>query len=425
MAPVPRAGGRADVATMPEILILADDLSGAADCAGGCAVAGWETLVLLAASTPRGASASVLAIDLSSRDRPPEQAALAMRQAIALVPPARGTMLYHKIDSTLRGNWPHELLAALQAIATASGPAPLGIIAPAFPAQGRITRHGRVLVRAETAAEMTDAGDIAAPLRQCGIGVRGLEQASLRQPTPRLAQELSQAATAGIDALICDAETEPDLAAIAAAGLSAGVVIVWVGSAGLMRQLAPRLPHKGRPRPPQLEAVRGPILFVVGSAAPASLMQFEALAAAPDLTSLRLAAGDLQAPQWSDRLAVRLTDALGRGQYTALLLASAAAHPGPLDPDLVARLAQLIGPWLDRASALVATGGETARHLLEQAQIWGISLAGEVEVGVPLGIGLGQRSLPIVTKAGAFGDRHTLVRCRAALRERAREPSSP
>src|SRR5262245_55183494 len=206
---------------------------------------------------------------------------------------------------------------------------------------------------------------------------------------------------------------------------TAGVVIVWVGSAGLMRQLAPRLPHKGRPRPPQLEAVRGPILFVVGSAAPASLMQFEALAAAPDLTSLRLAAGDLQAPQWSDRIAVRLADALGRGQDTALLLAPAAAGPEPLDPDLVARLAQLIGPWLDRASALVATGGETARRLLEVAQIWGISLAGEVEAGVPLGIGLGQRSLPIVTKAGAFGDRHTLVRCRAALRERAREPSSP
>src|SRR5262249_61647375 len=112
------------------------------------------------------------------------------------------------------------------------------------------------------------------------------------------------------------------------------------------------------------------------------------------------------------------------GQDTALLLTPGAAGSGPLDPYLVARLAQLIAPWLDRAAALVATGGETTRRLLEAAQIWGIRLTGEVEVGVPLGIGLGQRALPIVSKAGAFGDRHTLVRCRAALRESGREPSS-
>src|SRR5262245_6779608 len=403
---------------MPEILILADDLSGAADCAGGCAAAGWETLVLLEAAARTVASAAVLAIDLNSRDGPPERAALAMRQAMALLPRSRGTLIYHKIDSTLRGNWAHELTAALKAMAGAGGAAPLAIIAPAFPAQGRITRHGRVKVRAAAAVDTTDAGDIASPLRQLGVDVRGLDQASLRQPPLRLAQELSEAAAAGVEALICDAETERDLAAIAAAGLSAGVASLWVGSAGLMRQLAQRLQPQGRPRPPQLEAVRGAILFVVGSAAPASLAQFEALAALPEVASLRLAAGDAQDRQGIDRIGARLGDTLGRDQDTALRLAPGSGRPDALDPQLVARLVQRIAPWLDRAAALVATGGETARRLLEAAQVWGIRLAGEVEVGVPLGIGLGQRALPIVTKAGGFGDRQTLVRCRAALREK-------
>src|SRR5262249_40301651 len=112
---------------MPKILILADDLSGAADCAAACAAAGWETLVLLEAAARRGASAGALAIDLGSREGPPQRAALAMREALALVPRSRGTMIYHKIDSTLRGNWAHELAAALKAVAVAGEAAPLAI----------------------------------------------------------------------------------------------------------------------------------------------------------------------------------------------------------------------------------------------------------------------------------------------------------
>ncbi|GAC1558288.1 MAG: hypothetical protein NVS2B9_20500 [Myxococcales bacterium] len=46
----------------------------------------------------------------------------------------------------------------------------------------------------------------------------------------------------------------------------------------------------------------------------------------------------------------------------------------------------------------------------------GIHLAGEVEPGVPLGILEAPRPLPIVTKAGSFGDAATLSRCRAALK---------
>src|SRR5262249_14878894 len=199
-----------------------------------------ETLVLLEAAARRGASAGALAIDLGSREGPPQRAALAMREALALVPRSRGTMIYHKIDSTLRGNWAHELAAALKALAVAGAAAPLAIIAPAFPAQGRITRHGRVLARAADAVELTDAGDIASPLRQLGIRVRGLEQPG--QPTPRLAQALREAAAAGIEALVCDAETEADLGAIAAAGMSAGVASLWVGSARLMPPPPPPAP---------------------------------------------------------------------------------------------------------------------------------------------------------------------------------------
>jgi 4-hydroxythreonine-4-phosphate dehydrogenase len=58
---------------MPEVLILADDLSGAADCAGGCAAAGLNTLVLLAPEL--AARATVIAIDLDTRESSAGEAA--------------------------------------------------------------------------------------------------------------------------------------------------------------------------------------------------------------------------------------------------------------------------------------------------------------------------------------------------------------
>src|SRR5262245_20130298 len=178
---------------MTKILILADDLSGAADCAGACAGAGLDTLVLLEAVAAGPARASVLAIDLNSRDK---SAAAAGETIARTIPQARdlgAEILYHKIDSTLRGNWAHELVAARASLASAHGTSPLALVVPAFPARGRITRSGRVLVaaprslaaEASAPAPMTDAGEIAAPLRARGLNVHVLARPELEAPAWR------------------------------------------------------------------------------------------------------------------------------------------------------------------------------------------------------------------------------------------------
>src|SRR6185295_15358033 len=128
---------------MTKILIVADDLSGAADCAGGCAAAALDTLVLLDAAAAPQATASVLAIDLNSRDTSAADAGGAMARAIGRVRDLDGRILYHKIDSTLRGNWAHELVAARASLAGVHGAPPLAVVAPAFPGRGRLTRSGR------------------------------------------------------------------------------------------------------------------------------------------------------------------------------------------------------------------------------------------------------------------------------------------
>jgi len=123
-------------------LILADDLTGAADCAAAFAKRGIETVVSWGVST---ADATVLAIDVDSRALSAGEAAA--RQVAAQSRHWRGGMrLYKKIDSTLRGQPAAELAAQLAAPAIGAHRPPLAVVAPAFPAAGRHTREGCVVV---------------------------------------------------------------------------------------------------------------------------------------------------------------------------------------------------------------------------------------------------------------------------------------
>ena len=57
-------------------------------------------------------------------------------------------------------------------------------------------------------------------------------------------------------------------------------------------------------------------------------------------------------------------------------------------------------------------GGETARAILEGWGVRSLHMLGELEPGLPFSYGLiHNRTLPVLTKAGAFGNQDTLVSC--------------
>ena len=83
---------------------------------------------------------------------------------------------------------------------------------------------------------------------------------------------------------------------------------------------------------------------------------------------------------------------------------------------LARHLAELVRPAAAHIGALFATGGETALALLNALGVSGIRMVEEIEPGVPLGLTRGTLAVPVVTKAGAFGDAETLRRCLSHLR---------
>lgn len=407
---------------MSRILIIADDLSGAADCAGAFARSGWETLVLIDADKAQhaGDAAAAIAIDADTRRLPPAQAA-AIHAALLERHWTPGRLLYRKIDSTLRGNFAQELAAIV-------GAAGLAIVAPAFPQAGRLTLQGRQHVHGVPLEDteiwrnegIAGIADIPAMLRREGIRAASIGIDAIRRGPDSLRSLLERHAADGVQAVVPDVEEEADLRIIARATLDLDMQRFWAGSAGLSAHLAALLPAGGMPPPPAAPCIAGAILTVVGSLSGVSARQAEHLVAHADVEHIAFPAAALREgrshPQWQHGQRA-LADALASGRDTLVSIASEDIIAIDEGLQLCRSLAEALAPLASHLGAIVATGGETARALLTAMEITGLRLVGEIEPGVPLSVATGDRPIAVVTKAGAFGSHATLSACHRALQQ--------
>ena len=404
---------------MPRILVLADDLSGAADCGIAFTRSGLSAVVIL---SDRDEAASrvatdVLALDADSRRLSPDAAA-AIHARLARRYLTNDLLFYKKIDSTLRGN----IAAELAALTPSAG---LAIVAPAFPATGRITRGGRVFVHGvpleatETwqRERLTGIADIAVILTRGGVRTTALGLDLVRGEPDALRDALDCIGRDGSTAVVCDAETEADLAAIAAASAPLARRHFWVGSAGLAHHLA-RASGIVASTPPVLPGMRGPILVAVGSLSDVSRVQSHHLAREPGVSLLTVRPEALlqgeSSPHWR-AASTELDGALQQGADVLLTIGSGDTASLEEGWQLCVALGRFVAPFASRLGGLVATGGDTARGVLGALGAVGLRLTCEIEPGVALSITEGGRPLPVVTKAGAFGGPATLVHCRAVL----------
>jgi uncharacterized protein YgbK (DUF1537 family) len=400
----------------PRWLIIADDLTGAADCAiafgrrGRAAAVTWGDVM--------GASdhqLPVLAYDAASRGLAAAAAADRHAEVLALLCEP-GRMLFKKIDSTLRGQPAAETAAALAHFKARSGQA-FGVLAPAFPATGRTTVDGRIRVqgRALEEAEVWQRdhsyanADLVDVMASAGIWAVKVGLADVRGGG--LKEILADMAAEGDIVAVCDAETDHDLHLIAEASLADSPDTFFIGSAGLAHALA------GLEAEQAVEGLRIPArasgtLIVVGSLAGASRSAARALQATGTVAHFPVAPETLLETDGAARaaLAAAVTARLGSGG-DALVEITMDDRP---DMALGARLANSLADALQGVApvigAFAATGGETAATMLSRFGVNGIRLADEIEPGVSLGLTLGRLSVPIATKAGAFGDEHSLIR---------------
>jgi uncharacterized protein YgbK (DUF1537 family) len=420
------------------MLILADDLSGAADCGVACVGAGLNTVVALK-ETAGNVAADVLSLDADTRRLDPEAAAREVGRIVRDYASNQDLLLYKKIDSTLRGNVAIELAAALDAhrCLHAGRAATVAVMAPAFPAIGRTTVNGVQLAHGQPLhgldiwhhQGMTGRAHIPDMLASAGLKCALLQLDVIRSTRSALSDRMKLSATQA-DVLVCDAETDEDLLAIASASMGLERKPIWVGSAGLAYQLphAAGIGSATGVEPIKLPPHPGPLLFVIGSLSRNSIEQVRVLTSSSDTLELSVPPEVLLAPMESARwheYAHQLQSAIRTNHDVVLSPAPEPRVDLVQRPLLAAALARLATSAGEGIGALISAGGETARAVL---QGWGVNrlrLLGELQRGIPISMTENwSRPLPVITKAGDFGGSDALLKCWRFLHDADQPPAS-
>lgn len=417
---------------MTDLVVVADDLTGAMDTGHRFAECGHETSVVTTAVKEKPAldrrSSSVIAVNTDTRYVTPERAGAAVRRAVESL---RATTVYKKVDSTLRGNVEAEIIAALDA-----ADAELVFFAPAFPLAGRATVEGIHQVNGDPVTETEYGDDPNAPptaaLTACFDNYDGpvshLDADTIDGGPKQVSSALDSIIAAHDEAPIvcCDAATDTALATIASAGEKYNGI--YAGSGGLAAHVSvpvsPTAPTEmPTPNP-------GAPLAVVGSA---SSMTFTQLARLPAECIHKLDATEIVSDGWAPDLTTAV-QRLSKGKPTVLTaatndedvqtaLAAGRRHgqsPASVRNRIASRLAAATRTILEttRPSGLALTGGDIAGATLRTLDATMINLAGAaVGTGIPIGVirDGDAAGLSIVTKPGGFGHSETLCECLDAL----------
>ena len=247
-----------------QVLVLADDFTGANDAGVSLAEAGMSVEVAFSAGQPSTARALIL----NSDSRAMSAAAAADKVTGLLRGAARFVPQWQvkKIDSTLRGN----LGGELEAMMAAHG-CRLAVVAPAYPAAGRHTRDGRCYVHGVALDQTEFASDPKTPVSRAEISEIIAMQSRLPCLTLNAARLPEALATAGEEkrVLIVDAWEDSHLDLVIDAVAPHARETLLVGSAGLCEALARRLRR----------SEQGPLLALVGSMSEMAQRQVAALQA--------------------------------------------------------------------------------------------------------------------------------------------------
>jgi uncharacterized protein YgbK (DUF1537 family) len=402
------------------ILIIADDLTGAADSAVPFRQVGFSAVVLSGVDKSHAVRrrAQVTSLSLNTRDISPVAVRRTWaRYAPAITALAQHALVYHKIDSTMRGHAPLEVRLLLSLIGASAA-----LIAPAFPKLGRQTLggvhqvYGVPLAQTEYARrpgrgqptsrldELFTTADGQPPVH---LPLRALDQGAAH------VSDCLQECLHGPRCLItADAADERHLDILTAAALPLVDHLLLVGSAGWAERLALACQEQlGAP-----SSAPG-VLAVVGSLNSATTRQVQ-VAAQAGAALWRFSATDRD-PSRCDSAQHRqaVAQALMSGRHALLW-----TNPDNLAPPswrlgrrVLRALAQSVRDLLlvTPVSGLALVGGETAGAVMRALQASGLTLAGEIQPGLPFGRLLDGpfAALPVATKAGGFGAETALLEC--------------
>lgn len=424
---------------MPKLVIIADDLTGANDAGVQFAKYGMKVQVMLGDTlgSSEEDAVEVLVRDTDSRAVPPELAFARVQAASRLVRQTAGTgvlpVIFKKVDSTLRGNLGPEIDAAMAEFGFT-----WAAVAPAFPANGRITAGGWHLLHQTPIAESEIARDPKAPVHDSVLAELLAKQSchpvghvylsAVSAGPDAIGRSVAELLAAGKKLISFDATTETHMRSIAQAIAAVGQAPLWVGCAGLAEMIPAVMSWPRQPALEPCEKIAEPVLIVAGSVSKVTHRQMEFFLAQGQGELVSLHAGRLidEPAVEIARCILAAEQALRRG--SDVLLASAVEadavdqarmagkHKGIDNQRVSEVIAEALGQVVRglvglKPAGLFLTGGDTAIAVCRALEVSAIDVMSEVSTGIPLGKLSGGicPGLRVVTKAGAFGSEQAIV----------------
>lgn len=421
---------------MSRFAVIADDFTGACDAGVQFRKHGLRTVVLTRMGDLLSLrSYDVIVIDSESRNDKPHIAYKKVRRITAHLRDAESkiglSLIYKKIDSTLRGNVGAELSAIIDEL----NPNAV-MVAPAFPEMNRISLGGQLLVNGIPLEKTDFAHDPIKPVKTSYIpdiireqfnGEVGIIPLSkVREGVEPLTQAARGLIKENFRVIVVDAESTDDLRVIAKAALNLGALPC--GSAGLAESvsywLASSLPSRN-------------IIVFSGSTNSVTLNQIRRAGMEKNIEVLKIRFPEvfIEREKELNRLIKEVVRAFSEGKDViltsveskedVLIARRAAASLGFREARMSKTISDVLGEVATRVSGgfkvagIIVVGGDTAIRVMKHIRACGVRVRGEVMPGIPYGVVLGggfDGGL-VVTKAGGFGREDALLRAIEGLKK--------
>lgn len=407
-----------------KLLVIADDLTGGADCQSAlwpsvsartwlpCEKPLFEVIGDLALSEP------VQIIDTESRLLDEEEARTRfdpeLRSFVDRWPAATRPSVYLKVDSALRGHIAASVRWAVEALGAAVVP-----VVVSNPRAGRVTSGGMQQIDGQAVHQTALANDPTHPVTESSVaraftadgstlGVRVIGSEELTRSPRSVAQLFARRPSDHLEIIVFDAESDDHMTVIG--NLLAEVAPPLIcGSAGLLGHM-PWFRDAARTANPTVEETsgQGPILIVVGSVHPNAVDQAFVAARALGVTPVVVRPGDEQQATGSARDQIART---GCAILVSERLEPASPNPSVMG-EAIARALGQVAVEVDcaaRLSGCILVGGNTAFHVAQALGVRSFTTTGRVAPGMPIARSNEAAPRALVLKPGAFGGEGVLV----------------
>lgn len=415
---------------MNQPAVICDDLTGAMEAGLQLYKAGLETYIIIHdrfVEQIKNKEAAIV-FDTESRNIVREKAAEKIKYALKTINDANFSVIYKKVDSTLRGNLGTELEAALQ-----NSQFDMAVLSPALPYNGRTTKNGCHYLSGIELSKSDLARDPFSPVLhsyipdilklQTAIPAETIKLIEVRQGAAWLCEKFKELRSNGFKIVVADAETDQDMEIIAEALKDSGLNLLPCGSAGLLSRLVLNKCRQFKAKP-----TNKPVFVISGSPAENNKSQIKkAKASGYSIVEfdLNTAKSNADITETICKISDKVIELLTQGKSTVVDAAgngkshiadqykdnhSALISDSKLLQNIIAGIFKRITDKVELAGAMII-GGDTLNNICRKMDVSAIKISGEVEPFIPSGelILADGRKIPIVSKAGGFGNENTIV----------------